>query len=388
MTHTLRASERMHDGELLAAFCEAGAPWAFDELRQRHGSLVYSTARREVGDSDMAEDVAQAVFLLLIRKAPQMRSSRSIAGWLFQTARLTARNAKQQEARRQRREQEAQQMQHSQALEQRGAEEMWASIEPFLHDALGALSDKERQAVLLRLFENRPAPEVARLLGISPNAAQMRVSRGVEKMRRFLLKRGLPITSAALAAMLSEEAVQAAPLALVAAPVGASMAAVATPELIQGVMQMMKINAWKTMALRLGVAAIVAGGVCGAVALQRNTNAVANEEALPLPSPDSPAVGTWRRSAGHGYTLSPDGTGQEMLGRRQIKVAPVRWHEQDGAVTLDFSEEMSRGYYIRYIGHLSSDKRTLNLTKSKLIMVRGSNLSYEGVALNWVFAKQ
>lgn len=371
MTHTLRASERMHDGELLAAFCEAGAPWAFDELRQRHARLVYSTARREVGDSDMAEDVAQAVFLLLIRKAPQMRSSRSIAGWLFQTARLTARNAKQQEARRQRREQEAQQMQHSQALEQRGAEEMWRSIEPHLHDALGALSDKERQAVLLRLFENRPAPEVARLLGISPNAAQMRVSRGVEKMRRFLLKRGLPITSAALAAMLSEQAVRAAPLALVAAtaPVSASAAGAVGSGIYQGVMQMMKINAWKTMALRLGVAALVAGGACGAIALQQGAA---------VPNPDSPAVGTWRKG-GLSVVLKPDGTGQERVGRN---VNPLRWTEQRGTLTLDVSGSGSPR--VKHIARLSPGKRTLNITESGGTGILWSSRS----PVNWVLAKQ
>src|SRR5947208_2459809 len=60
---------RMTDGELLREFAEKGSQGAFGEIVRRHVDWVYSCARRQVGDAHLAEDVVQAVFVLLAGKA-------------------------------------------------------------------------------------------------------------------------------------------------------------------------------------------------------------------------------------------------------------------------------------------------------------------------------
>ncbi len=356
--------EELHDGQLLRAFLDDGAQWAFSELRERHAGLVYSTARRELGDSDRAEDVAQAVFLLLARRAGALRAgalrgSRSLAGWLFQAARLASRNVLRQEQRRQRHEEAAHEMSQSQQAARQGEREMWDSIEPHLHEALSTLSAREREAVLLRIVEGRAAQEVAQRLGVSPNAAQMRVARGVEKMRRFLHKRGVPVTSAVLAALVTSRAAPAAPTGLSAA------ASASQAKIMQGALHTMKMNAWKGLALKLGVAAVIVGGAGGALTLKHNADAAQAGPLDPGPppgvaDPNSPAVGSWKKGA-FSYDLRPDGTGQENFGSRHIN--PLRWREQSDVITLDVTASEPPVIRLWWSGHLSPDKRSLIITE-------------------------
>ena len=88
------------DGRLLRQYREQGSQAAFARLAARHLGFVYATCLRETGDAAQAEDAAPAVFLLLARKAPALRPEQSLSGWLFQTARFAAKNARRREARR------------------------------------------------------------------------------------------------------------------------------------------------------------------------------------------------------------------------------------------------------------------------------------------------
>jgi len=211
-------AEGLSDRALLRQYVERRSEAAFSRLVRRHLSLVYATCRREVGDPETAEEVTQAVFLLLARKAPSLRAEAGLAGWLFQTARFAAKNALRREARRQRREWKAAEMMgDAQAVEQEAGEGFWKQVEPFLNDALASLGAADREAVLRRFFEGESLAEIGARLGLSENTARMRVARAVEKMRRHLAREGVPLAGAALAALLSDRAGEAAPASCQAA---------------------------------------------------------------------------------------------------------------------------------------------------------------------------
>src|ERR1700679_570607 len=165
------------DMNLVREYAANGSEAAFATLIQRHVNLVYSAALRQLGNAHEAEEVAQAVFIILSRKAGSLRQGTILSGWLYQTAQLTAANYRRTTIRRQHREQEAfmQFSEHSQP------DVHWHRLAPLLEEAMSRLGQKERDAVVLRFFENCTVREVAAALGVREDAAQKRVNRGTEK---------------------------------------------------------------------------------------------------------------------------------------------------------------------------------------------------------------
>ena len=94
----------MSDGKLLRRYVEDNCQDSFARLVERHMKLVYWTCRRDLRDAQLAEDAAQTVFVLLAQKAPRLYGDVSVAGWLFNTARLVSKNVQRREATRKRRE--------------------------------------------------------------------------------------------------------------------------------------------------------------------------------------------------------------------------------------------------------------------------------------------
>ena len=198
------------DSVLLRQFAENHSDEAFAVLVNRHINLVYSVASRCVGDPHQAEEIAQAVFILLAKKAAQLRHDKALSSWLFQTTRLTASNFIRGETRRHRREQEA----HMQSVLNEPGSDIWPRIAPLLDDAVAGLSEKDRQAIVLRFYEGRSLREVGAVLGASEAAAEKRVSRAVERLREFFSKRGVTVGASGLVVVISANAVQAAPVGL------------------------------------------------------------------------------------------------------------------------------------------------------------------------------
>jgi len=230
--------------------------------------LVYAACLREVGDPALAEDAALSVFLVLARRAPSLRGGTGLAGWLFQTARLAARNARRTENRRRGREQEvAERMHHEQGEVDA---DIWEATAPRLNDALASLGAADRECVLLRFFEGQSLAEVGAWLGVSENTARMRVARAVEKMRRRLDAEGVVPAAPALAALLLERAASPAPDSCVAAalllplPGAAALSLGPTnvrPALLaQGVLHIMAIKTAATVAVSAVVALVLIGG--------------------------------------------------------------------------------------------------------------------------------
>ncbi len=197
------------DLELLARYTRHHAEDAFAEIVRRHLDLVHSAALRQVGSSQLAEEVAQSTFINLARNARRLAPGTILTAWLYQLTRREAIDVVRREARRQAREQIATEMNTINA-----ADANWTHIEPLLDEAMDALDDTDRSAVLLRYFENKSLREVGAALGTSDDAAQKRVSRAVERLREFFSKRGITVGAGGLVVVISSNAVQAAPSAL------------------------------------------------------------------------------------------------------------------------------------------------------------------------------
>src|SRR5437867_581660 len=101
------------DAELLGEYVERGSDEAFRSLVEQHAGIVYSAALRIVRNESMAEEVTQAVFIILARKAPSLRRKATLAGWLYRTARFVALEALRAESRRQKHTQEFAEMKNT-----------------------------------------------------------------------------------------------------------------------------------------------------------------------------------------------------------------------------------------------------------------------------------
>src|SRR4029077_3176184 len=121
---------------------------AFAELVARHIDWVYSVALRQVGNSQLAEDVAQSVFALLARKAGALSSGTLLGGWLFRSTCFVAKSSLRAERRRRLREETASTMMTT--TQSDDSEVFWQQLAPHLDHAVASLSEAERSAVLLR----------------------------------------------------------------------------------------------------------------------------------------------------------------------------------------------------------------------------------------------
>src|ERR1019366_4761933 len=170
-----------HDLDLLRQFTRDQSQDAFTALVNRHVKLVYSAALRQIRSPQLAEEIAQSVFADLARDAGKLSGTgfqpvHFLTAWLYQVTRRTAIDVIRKESRRQLREQIAVEMNNMNATAND-----WTQIEPLLDDAMDALDETDRSAILLRYFENKTLREVGKALGTSDDAAQKRVSRAVEQ---------------------------------------------------------------------------------------------------------------------------------------------------------------------------------------------------------------
>ena len=206
--------ERIADSALLHRYAEEHDQQAFAEIVRRHLDGVYSPALRRVGgDVQLAEDVAQQVFVALARKASAVARTGALTGWLFTATRHEAANVVRSERRRKAREREAHTMHDVLGLAAGDAD--WSRVAPVLDAAIDELGETDRGAVLARFVERQTFGEMGAALRISEDAARMRVERALEKLRVVLTRRGVVSTSAALGVALANNAVAAAPPGLV-----------------------------------------------------------------------------------------------------------------------------------------------------------------------------
>jgi len=253
--------------DLVREFARDNSEAAFTELVRRHVNLVYSVARRCTGNDGDAHDVTQAVFIILARKAAGLREKTLLTGWLYETTRFAAARLLRTNARRHAREQEAY-MQSTlndssrQSAATADTAESWTQLSPHLEAAMSKLAAADRALLVLRFYENKSGPEAAALLGIREDAAHKRVTRALEKLRKFFVKRGVTLTATAIAGAVSANSVQAAPVAL-AMTITTAKGAVASSSILAIVKGTLKLMTWVKVktAILASASLLLAAGV-------------------------------------------------------------------------------------------------------------------------------
>jgi RNA polymerase sigma factor (sigma-70 family) len=251
------------DMELLREYASRQSEPAFEALAARHVGLVHSAALRQVRDPGLAEEITQTVFIILARKAGSLGPKMILPGWLYRTTRYVAAAALKAQRRRERREQEAHMLSTPNETQ---ADAVWEQLAPLLDEAMAQLRDQDRDALVLRYFQNKSLRDVGAALGLDEYAAQKRVGRALEKLRVRFARRGLAMTTTVIIGAISANSVQAAPalLAKIATAVAITKGAAASGSTLTLIKGALKIMAWTkaktTAVVSVGLILIFAGG--------------------------------------------------------------------------------------------------------------------------------
>jgi RNA polymerase sigma factor (sigma-70 family) len=321
------------DLTLLRRWCDDRTDDAFAELVRRHALPVRETCRRRLRDVAAAEDAAQAVFLILARKAPGIVRSRwwsrpVIGDWLHRTAQHVCSNHDRQRRRRERHEREA-------AMTMAGASEPSTAelerIRERVDAALAALPARYRQPVVLHYLEGRARDEVARELGLSDEALKKRLQRALEMLRgRLGVAEGA--SAAVVAALAPAQSASGAQLAATISTYlhGAPLPAGVSIHVTGGLHAMRLAIAKTTIASCAGLAAV--GGAL-AVAHAETTPAAD----APAAVAQHPAVGTmlyWDSLIDWTFDLGGSNPGdpqQWMVPKRMLEYVIFRGEVKPGA---------------------------------------------------------
>jgi RNA polymerase sigma factor (sigma-70 family) len=314
------------DTDLLRRYAQDGSEAAFGDLVARHVNLVYSTALRILnGDKHLACDVAQSVFTDLARKGMQLcaREGRgsnteattclSISGWLYTSTRFAAAKAVRAEQTRRKHEQKAHAM--KELLQGESVEPDWAELRPVLDDAMGVLDEADRGALLLRFFEGKDLRTVGSALGLSEDAARMRISRALDKLRELLVKRSVTTTAGALSVTLAAKVVEAAPVGLAATITSASLGAVAITTSVPSIDLFMA-----SIKSKIALSALLAVGIASPLIMQRASMSKLRVENENLRAQLSAAQEMQSRS----QTNTPDSTEATRTGPQESELLRLR----------------------------------------------------------------
>jgi RNA polymerase sigma factor (sigma-70 family) len=200
--HNSQATDR----ELLQRFSSAQDQCAFEALFRRHGGMVLAVARRVLGNSSDAEDVCQATFLLLAKKAGSQRWQPTVASWLFKTAHQLALKARTAAARRARREGCAVPRSIANPL----AEITGLELLAVLDEELLALPEVLRAPLVLCYLQGATRDEAAQCLGCPLGTLKNRLERGREQLQAAMVRRGLDMSVALLGTLLTEQSASGA----------------------------------------------------------------------------------------------------------------------------------------------------------------------------------
>jgi RNA polymerase sigma factor (sigma-70 family) len=366
----------LDDAYLLHRFLRHGDQAAFTAIVRRYGALVWGVCARRLGETPEAEDAFQATFLVLVRKAPRLRGPRPLGPWLYGVARRTALKAHGRAARRQARERALPAQVGGGPAGEAGAGQVWGELRPVLDEELARLPEKYRRPVLLCYLQGLSSEEAARALGCAKGTVFSRLSRARDLLRRRLSRRGLGVSGAALATVLTAQAAaQAAPAALVETAVGVGVLSAAggagpgvpapLAALVEGVLRDMFLRSIKlgAVVLLVGVALSGAGllahrAFAGAPVAAADDNRGKDEPAAVVfvdPAPDVPAGDRAKTEQVNGGTPAPAppaklDLAQRLRGCRNLLTAPVRFGGFDDPETKfdDVLQYLHRAYNISF----------------------------------------
>lgn len=276
----------MDDWQLLDEFIRLGSEEAFRKLVERHAGMVVASAWRQVSDEQLAQDIAQAVFILLARKAKSLRRGTVLAGWLFQTTRFLAARAMRSEQRRHLREQEAFQMNQIDS-----PDETWRRLAPVIDQALAGLSPRDREAILLRFFEDKSIGEAATAMGVNEAAAKKRLARALERLREAVRVHGMTVTASALALALGVQTSWAVPAKMISQWSGGALSAATAGNAAGLAADVLRSWFWRKLAWA-GSIGTVAVAVVGSITWPRSERTPPTIASSALPIRNSPNLPT------------------------------------------------------------------------------------------------
>ena len=211
------SDERVDDRELMRR-AAAGSRDAVAEIARRYVGFVYAAALRQVRDAHLAEDVTQAVFVILAQKAGRIKAGAPLHAWLFTTTRYAAAHATKLRHRRQFHERQAAEMRErereSSVTSSSASSSASERVTSMLDEGLAQLRESDRSAILLSYMAGKSWREVADALGTTEEAARKRVSRAVAQLRGFFARRGVATTAPAIVAVITSSAEASVPPAL------------------------------------------------------------------------------------------------------------------------------------------------------------------------------
>ncbi len=189
------------DAELLERFTSQGEEAAFAALVRRYGPLVLGVCRRILQHEQDAEDVFQAVFCVLARKAGTIRNRGAVGAWLHGVAYRIA-----QKARTGRRKLVTPTHLPDVSAPEDSPAWVWQELRPILDEEINRCPEKYRQAFVLCYLEGLSKEEAAARLGCPLGTLLSRLARARERLRARLLRRGLVLSAAGVAAALASQA--------------------------------------------------------------------------------------------------------------------------------------------------------------------------------------
>jgi uncharacterized protein (TIGR03435 family) len=307
--------QELDDNSLLKQYAEQNSEEAFGVLVSRHINKVYSVALRQTRNPAHAEEITQAVFVILAKKVNSLGRRVVLSGWLYQTARLASLTFLKSEIRRARREQEA----HMQSILNEPADETWMQIAPLLDLAMASLNETDRYAVVLRFFDGKSMREVGDALGATEDTAKKRVRRALEKLRNFFGRRGVHSTTAIIADAISSNSVQAAPPTLAQSVTAVAIAKGATAggstlTLVKGALKVMAWTKAKSTIV-VGVVVLLATGSATLGVKEYQDHRSEAWELAPFPDP----------------SVDFDGSGRDKRLRQapsELQIVPSRYRQQ------------------------------------------------------------
>jgi RNA polymerase sigma factor (sigma-70 family) len=259
----------LSDGELLEQFLTNHDETAVEVLVRRYGPLVFGVCRRVLQKAHAAEDIFQATFCVLFRKAPVLDRSKPLRSWLYTVAYRLALTARKNERRRQQCEEQA--ARRRPVSEDRSTTA--SDLEVALDEELHRLPEKHRAPLVLCYLEGKTNEQAAQILGCPVGSMSARLNQARDHLREALARRGYAVGSAGIAAALSTAATQAAvPLPLVCNTVraaiwfageqaaSASFISAGTVALARGACRSMFLNKVKITAALLLVTALLGAG--------------------------------------------------------------------------------------------------------------------------------
>lgn len=306
----------LSDAELLDRFISRRDEVAFEVMVRRHGPMVFAVCRRVLRQVQDAEDAFQATFLVLAHKAATVLPRNKLAGWLHGVAHRSALKARHRAARR---------LEVEKKVPARGQDEMqpetnWDEVEPLLDQELTGLPERYRLPIILCDLEGRLRTEVAASLGCSEGTLSSRLTRGRRLLAERLKRRGVRLSGAAIALLLSERANLLAepliratvPAALSAVSASSAVSFAVSPNvaaLATGVMKSMFLKKLQTVA----VATFVAFAFAAFAALALTGLVAHRSVAAPVPT------GAPVPEVKGGDELPPDLNGRLLMNRKVIK---------------------------------------------------------------------